>query len=160
MKQLISIFNINLQRITLICYINCQNTLYICKFTPLLHFCNHVIRHEVSIHTWSAWYTCGWTELFKHLFKIYLHSLVYDICHFHNIDIYKSNFHDRLYSSYLVREDTNVNKDTGHRALVSSDQATFFQFSIVQFWWTCANCSLRFLFLADRSGTRCGLWLL
>ncbi len=41
----------------------------------------------------------------------------------------------------------------------SSDQATFFQYSIVQFWWDCANCSLRFLFLADRSGTRCGLLL-
>ncbi len=35
----------------------------------------------------------------------------------------------------------------------SSDQATFFQSSIVQFWWTCANCSLCFLFLADRSDT-------
>jgi len=42
----------------------------------------------------------------------------------------------------------------------SSDQATFFQSSIVQFWWACANCSLSFLFLADRSGTRCGLLLL
>ncbi len=42
----------------------------------------------------------------------------------------------------------------------SSEQATFFQSSIVQFWWACANCSLHFLFLADRSGTRCGLLLL
>ncbi len=42
----------------------------------------------------------------------------------------------------------------------SSDQATFFQSSIVQFWWACVNCSLRFLFLADKSGTRCGLLLL
>ncbi len=42
----------------------------------------------------------------------------------------------------------------------SSDQATFFQSSIVQSWWTCANCILRFLFLADRSSTRCGLLLL
>ncbi len=25
----------------------------------------------------------------------------------------------------------------------SSDQATFFQSSIVQFWWACVNCSLR-----------------
>ncbi len=25
----------------------------------------------------------------------------------------------------------------------SSDQATFFQSSIVQFWWPCVNCSLR-----------------
>ncbi len=40
------------------------------------------------------------------------------------------------------------------------DQATFFQSSIVQFWWPCVNCSLRFLFLADRSGTWCGLLLL
>ncbi len=42
----------------------------------------------------------------------------------------------------------------------SSDQATFFQSSIVQFWWFCVNCILCFLFLADRSGTRCGLLLL
>ncbi len=42
----------------------------------------------------------------------------------------------------------------------SSDQATFFQSSIVQFWWACANCcSLRFQLLEDRSGTRCGLLL-
>ncbi len=42
----------------------------------------------------------------------------------------------------------------------SSDQATFFQSSIVQFWWACVNFNLCFLFLADRSGTRCGLLLL
>ncbi len=42
----------------------------------------------------------------------------------------------------------------------SSDQPTFFQSSIVQFWWACANCSLRFLFLTDRNGTQCGLLLL
>ncbi len=42
----------------------------------------------------------------------------------------------------------------------SSDQATLFQSSIVQFLWACPNCSLCFLFLADRSGTRCGLLLL
>ncbi len=36
----------------------------------------------------------------------------------------------------------------------------FFQSSIVQFWWSCVNCSLCFLFLADRSGTRWGLLLL
>ncbi len=41
----------------------------------------------------------------------------------------------------------------------SSDQATFFQSSIFQFWWACANCSLCFLFLADRSGTRWSLLL-
>ncbi len=35
-----------------------------------------------------------------------------------------------------------------------------FQYSIVQFWWACVNCILSFLFLADRSGTRCGLLLL
>ncbi len=35
----------------------------------------------------------------------------------------------------------------------SSDQATFFQSSIVRFWWVCVNCILCFLFLADRSGT-------
>ncbi len=38
----------------------------------------------------------------------------------------------------------------------SSDQATFFQSSIVQFGWTCVNCSLCFLFLADLSqGSMC-----
>ncbi len=42
----------------------------------------------------------------------------------------------------------------------SSDQATFLQSSIVQFWWACVNCSLCVLFLADRSGIRCGLLLL
>ncbi len=42
----------------------------------------------------------------------------------------------------------------------SSDQATFFQSSFVQFWWVCVNCILRVLFLSDRSGTRCGLLLL
>ncbi len=36
----------------------------------------------------------------------------------------------------------------------------FFQSSIVQFWWACVNCGLRFLLLADRSGTRCDLLLL
>ncbi len=36
----------------------------------------------------------------------------------------------------------------------------FFQSSIVQFRCACANYSLRFLFLADRSVTRCGLLLL
>ncbi len=39
-----------------------------------------------------------------------------------------------------------------------SDQATFLQSSIIQFWWACVNCSLRFL--ADRRDTRCGLLLL
>ena len=32
----------------------------------------------------------------------------------------------------------------------SSDQATFFQSSIVQFWWACVNCSLSFLLFAER----------
>ncbi len=35
----------------------------------------------------------------------------------------------------------------------SSDQATFFQSSIIQFWCACVNCILRFLFLDDRNGT-------
>ncbi len=42
----------------------------------------------------------------------------------------------------------------------SSDKSTFFQSSIVQFWWACVNCSLRVLLLADRSGTRFGFLLL
>ncbi len=39
----------------------------------------------------------------------------------------------------------------------SSDQETFSLSFIVQFWWACANCSLRFLFLTDKSGIWCGL---
>ncbi len=35
----------------------------------------------------------------------------------------------------------------------ASDLVTFFQSSVVQFRWACVNCSLSFLFLADRSGT-------
>ncbi len=42
----------------------------------------------------------------------------------------------------------------------SSDQATFFPIFYFQFWWACVNCSLRFLFLIDRSATQCGLLLL
>ena len=42
----------------------------------------------------------------------------------------------------------------------SSEHATFFQSSTVKFWWACAHCSLSFLFLADRSGTRRCLLLL
>ncbi len=42
---------------------------------------------------------------------------------------------------------------------IKSRPGNVFQ-SIVQFWWVCVNCILRVLFLADRSGTRCGLLLL
>lgn len=35
----------------------------------------------------------------------------------------------------------------------SSDQATFFQFSINSFWWVSVNGSLSFLFLASRRGS-------
>ena len=42
----------------------------------------------------------------------------------------------------------------------SSDLATCFQSSVVQFWSACVDCSLSFLFLADRSGSLCGLLLL
>ncbi len=53
----------------------------------------------------------------------------------------------------LPSECRSRNRDT-------KDKATFFQSSIAQFWWVCVNCNLCFLFLADRSGTRCGLLLL
>lgn len=39
----------------------------------------------------------------------------------------------------------------------SSDQATFFWSSIIDFWWARVKCSFWFLFLADSSGTWCGL---
>lgn len=40
------------------------------------------------------------------------------------------------------------------------NQATFFQSSVVQFWWAHVNCSLCLLFLADRCATWCDLLLL
>ncbi len=61
--------------------------------------------------------------------------------------------HTIIISKFLPSESRSRNRD-------SSDQATFFQSSIVQFWWFCVNCILRVLFLSDRSGTRCGLLLL
>ncbi len=64
---------------------------------------------------------------------------------------------DRSMLSCSLRQILTQPSECCSRNKVSSDQATFFQSSIVQFWWACANCSLRFLFLADRSGTRCGL---
>ncbi len=38
------------------------------------------------------------------------------------------------------------------------DSSDYERFSnlLCPIWWACVNCSLRFLFLADRSGTRCG----
>lgn len=43
---------------------------------------------------------------------------------------------------------------TGNRD--SSDQAAFFQSFVVQFQWAWANCSLSFLFSANRSDNQCG----
>ncbi len=53
----------------------------------------------------------------------------------------------------------NDHRESGPRFNVSSERQLFQSF-IVQFWWAFANCRLRFLFLVDRSGTRCGLLLL
>ncbi len=55
----------------------------------------------------------------------YLHTLVNDICHLQNTDIYKMNFHDSSYISYLVREDIIVNKDTGHGAAASLSESVY-----------------------------------
>ncbi len=60
-----------------------------------------------------------------------------------------------LYAKFWLKPSECRSRNGG-----SSDQATFFQSSIVQFWWACVNCILRVLFLSDRSGTRCGLLLL
>ncbi len=62
--------------------------------------------------------------------------------------------------SCSLRQILTLPSESRSRNRDSSDQATFFQSSIVQFWWACANCILRVLFLSDRSGTRCGLLLL
>ncbi len=62
--------------------------------------------------------------------------------------------------SYTLRQILTLPSECHSRNQDSSDQATFFQSSIVQCLWVCVNCSLRFLFLADWSGTRCGLLLL
>ncbi len=62
--------------------------------------------------------------------------------------------------SCSLRQILTLTSECCSRNRNSKDQATFFQSSVVQLWWVCANCSLRFLFLADRSSTRCGLLLL
>ncbi len=59
--------------------------------------------------------------------------------------------------SCSLRQILTLQSECCSRNRDSSDQATFFQSSIVQFWWSCVNCSLRFLFLSDRRGTRCGV---
>ncbi len=46
-----------------------------------------------------------------------------------------------------LRQILTLPSECCNRNRESSDQATFFQSSIVQFWSACANCSLRFLFL-------------
>ncbi len=56
---------------------------------------------------------------------------------------------DRSMLSCSLRQILTLLSEYHSRNRDSSDQATFFQSSIVQFWWACANCSLRFLFLAD-----------
>ncbi len=55
--------------------------------------------------------------------------------------------------SCSLRQILTLTSECFSRNRDSSDQATFLQSSIVQFCWACVNCSLRFLFLADRSGT-------
>ncbi len=65
-----------------------------------------------------------------------------------------------IHAFMLFMPNSDSTSECRSRNQDSSDQATFFQSSIVQFRWACANCSLCFLFLADRSGTRCGLLLL
>ncbi len=55
--------------------------------------------------------------------------------------------------SCSLRQILTLTSECCSRNWDSSDQATCFQSSIVQFWWACANCILRFLFLSDRSGT-------
>ncbi len=61
---------------------------------------------------------------------------------------------------HVLSPNSDPTSECCSRNLDSSDQATFFQSSIIQFWWACANFGLCFLFLADRSGTRWGLLLL
>ncbi len=55
--------------------------------------------------------------------------------------------------SCSLRQILTLTSECRSRNRDSSDQVTFYQSSTVQFWWACANCSFRFLFLADRSGT-------
>ncbi len=62
--------------------------------------------------------------------------------------------------SCTLRQILTLPSECHSRNQDSSDQATFFQSSIVQFWWSCVNCILCFLFLAYMSGTWCVLLLL
>ncbi len=62
--------------------------------------------------------------------------------------------------SYYLCQILTLPSECHNRNRDSSDKATFFKSSIVQFWGACANWSLCFLFLTERSDTRYGLLLL
>ncbi len=55
---------------------------------------------------------------------------------------------DGFMFSCSLRQILTRSSECRSRKRDSSDQATFFQSSIVQFWWVCVNCSLHFPFLS------------
>ncbi len=57
---------------------------------------------------------------------------------------------DRSILSCCLQQMITLPSECYSRNWDSSDQATFFQSSIVQFWWACANSSLSFLGLLQR----------
>ncbi len=66
---------------------------------------------------------------------------------------------DESMLSCSIRQILTLSSECCSRNQDSSNQATFLQSSIVQFWWSCVNCILRVLFLADRSSTWwCLVW--
>jgi len=76
--------------------------------------------------------------------------------HHYNTSLH-SGIHDGFMLSFCscqiltLSECLNRNRD-------SSDQATFFQSSAVQFWRALSNCSLFFLSVVEMSGTQCGVF--
>ncbi len=87
--------------------------------------------------------------LYINFFLIYITILV--ICFFYFF-LYPVFTGTSILSSSL-RQILTLPSECRSRNRDSSDQATCFQSSIVQFCWAFVNCILRVLFLSDRSGT-------
>lgn len=89
-----------------------------------------------------------WPEMCQKIPPIPLH-------HQHQLELLKQGKIDPwLHSDYPQIQTLQTKRRS--RTWESSDRATFFQFSIVQFWWARANSSLSFSFFAEMSGTQCG----
>lgn len=80
------------------------------------------------------------------------------VCDWPNSPLHVSHWHDHLNMfkvafsrKHLPNSDPTIRML--HPKLIHNIPTVFFQSSVVQIWWGRANCSLSFLFLAERSGT-------